>query len=245
MPVFNNILTASAEDLVKIFYKFQKEHSAVSADEKLEKLARNFRMRSAQLLLATGFNPHLNELPEILPILGYEKIDELFNDRNEQFINDVYKRINLENILKIYNFVCDYPETLRIMQYLVENRLHNIETRIEETVNSTLIEKYKAEIKAIYLDRIADIDFAEKRLNKMDSGFRALVNEVSIITESKIIPAGDIFFRDTILPEEKRKLINRGLVPPDLIQARLQDENISQRERKMLLDYLQMKKPKN
>ena len=242
MPVFNDILTASAEGLVKKFYKFQKELNAVPADVKLEKLARHFRLRSAQLLLATGFNPNLKDLPELLPILGYEKIDELYNDRNEHFINDIYKRVNLENILNIYDFVCAYPEILRIMQYLVENRLHNIETRIEETVNSTLIEKYKAEIKAIYLDRIADIDFAERRLNNMDSGFRALVNEVTIITESKIIPAGDIFFRDTILPEEKRKLLNRGLVPVDFVKSRLQDETISQRERKMLLDFMKINK---
>ena len=131
------------------------------------------------------------------------------------------------------------------MQYLLESRLESIESKIEETVNSMIIEKYKAEMRAIYSDNIADIDFAEKRLSRTDSGFRALLNEVTIIAESKLLPAGDIFFRDTILPEEKRKLLNKGMIPIELIESRLADENISQQEKKMLLDYINISSKKS
>ena len=124
------------------------------------------------------------------------------------------------------------------MQYLLKRRLINIERQIEATVNSLIIEKYKAEMRAVYNDGIADIEFAEERLNTRDSGFRALLNEVCIIIESKLIPAGDIFFRDTILPQEKHKILSKGLMPRDLIQTRLEDENISQEEKQILYDYL-------
>ena len=242
MAGFEDILTASSEELVRIFYVFENEVKKYPDTEKTDRIARKLRLRTAQLLIAVGFNPSINNLTELLPILGYKTIDDLYNDRNEIFIKDIYKRVNLENILCLYATVREHPETLQIMQYLIENRLMSIESRIEETVNSMLIEKYKAEIKAIYLDGIAGIDFAENRLNNMDSGFRALVNEVSIITESKLIPAGDIFFRNTILPEEKRKLLNRGYIPIELVHSRLDDESISQSEKKMLQDFLSMYK---
>ncbi len=129
------------------------------------------------------------------------------------------------------------------MQYLLKMRLERVEARIEETVNSLIIEKYKAEMRAIYSDGIANIDFTEERLNRQDNGFRALLNEVSIIIESKIIPAGDIFFRDSILPEEKRKLLNSGLIPRELIETRLQDETTSQEEKQILNDYLKFNRP--
>ncbi|MBI4006799.1 MAG: hypothetical protein HY356_09025 [Gammaproteobacteria bacterium] len=242
MASFRDILTGSGEDLIKTFYVYVKDKQFFK-QEKLGRIAKELRLNTAQLKCAVGFNPDFKELTEVLPILGYDNIDELIQERNELFINDIYKKLSLDNILAIYSVVKDDPESLQVMQYLLENRLKTIESKIEATVNSMIIEKYKAEMRAIYSDGIADIDFAEKRLNKIDSGFRALLNEVVIITESRLIPAGDIFFRNTVLPEEKRKLLNKGLIPVELVEARLEDENISQQERKMLNDYLKLNKP--
>ncbi|NNL99820.1 MAG: hypothetical protein HKO62_03645, partial [Gammaproteobacteria bacterium] len=45
-----------------------------------------------------------------------------------------------------------------------------------------------------------------------------------------------------ILPEEKRRLISKGLIPRDLIESRLRDDNVCQEEREMLetqLRYMQ------
>ena len=95
-------------------------------------------------------------------------------------------------------------------------------------------------MRAIYNGGIANIDFAEERLNKSDSGFRALLNEVGIIIESKLIPAGDIFFRDSIMPEEKRKLLNKGLIPRELITSRLEDKTIPKEEKRILHEHLQL-----
>lgn len=237
MTSFDEILLSSPEDLLKIFYKYNKlDHT----NEKLALIAIEIGLKAAQITCAVGFNKHIADLTDIPPILGYENLDALIQDRNDIFINDVYRKIKLDDILLIYETIKNDDEVIQVMQYLLENRLNNIENRIEQTVNSSTIEKYKNEIRAIYSGNIAGLDFTEHRLNKIDSGFRALVNEVVIIAEQKIIPVGDIFFRNTILPEEKRKLLDKDLVPKELIDARLEDEEISPIERKMLIDYKQL-----
>ncbi len=241
MASFNEILNASGEDLVRTFYNFRGEQTTEDTP-RITLIARNLKLRTAQLVCAVGFNTHAKTLVEIMPVLGYESFDMLATERNGYFINDIYKKLSLDNILAIYTAVKNDDDYLQIMPYLLKNRLETIESRIEATVNSLIIDKYKAEMRAIYSERIVSIDFAEERLDRVDSGFRALLNEVTIITESKLIPVGDIFFRNTVLPEEKRKLLNRGLIPDELIEARLEDEQAPPEEKHMLYEYLKLKK---
>ncbi|HEY5702963.1 MAG TPA: hypothetical protein VIV20_05755 [Gammaproteobacteria bacterium] len=240
MASFRQILTASEEDLLKIFYAYLAGKSGASGDIKL--IAKELSLRAAQLVCAIGFNPHINKATELLPAIGYQSLDTLKKDRNTVYINDVYKRVALDNILTLYGFVKDYPEILEEIQSMLEQRLAKIEEKIEASVNSIIIDRYKEEMRSIYIDGIADLDFAERRLNQYESGFRALINEVYIIIESRLIPAGDIFFRNSILPEEKRRLVNKGLIPDDLIEARLKDADISKREKQMLEEYLEQTK---
>ena len=230
------ILQASEEELVNRFYKFKDD--VTSMGNRLQAIAKRLGLRSEQLALAVGFNPHARFLTEVLPILGYATFEELVKERNEIFINDIYKRVTLDDVLAVYSLVKKDPGTQQVMQYLLKQRLDRIEQRIEETVNSLIIDKYKAEMRAIYSDGVATIEFADERLNRTDSGFRSLLNEVSVIVDSKLIPAGDIFFRDTILPEEKRKILAKGLIPAELVKTRLEDENTSTEERQVLLEYL-------
>lgn len=239
MPGFNDILSASEEELVQLFYKFRDDQS-LAKEEKLAAVGKKFLLRGAQLACAVGFNPNTPQLTEILPIMGFDSFDELAQQRNDVFTTDIYKQLTFDNVIEIYSSIITNSELLQIMQYLLKKRLHNIERKIEATVNSIIIEKYKAEMRAIYFDRIATIEFVEERLDNKDSGFRALLNEVAIIIESKLIPTGDIFFRDSILPEEKRKLLNKGLIPIDLVESRLQDESITNEEKRILQDHLKL-----
>ncbi len=238
---FNELLNAGEEDIVRILYRFRDEKVDENVD-RVTHIAAKLGLRTTQLVCALGFNPCSKELTDMLSILGYKNHDQLVQERNDFYLNDIYSKLSLDNLLAIYTRIKDEDEILQIMPYLLKNRLNTIESRIEATVNSIVIDKYKAEMRAIYFDRIVGIDFVEERLNLSDSGFRALLNEVTIITESKIIPAGDIFFRDTILIEEKRKLLNRGFIPDDLVQARLNDETASHEEKHMLHDYLKLKR---
>jgi len=241
MTDFKGILTGTPQELSGIFSAREPGIQDVPKETRLTWWAKHLHLKPEQLICAVGFNPCFRQLAETVTLLGYTPPD-LLKLRNEIFSQDVYRKLPLENVLTIYSVVKDCPETLQVMQYLLENRIAKIESRIETTVNSTMIEKYKAEVRAIYMDGIAGIDFAEDRLSKTDSGFRALLNEVVIITESRIIPAGDIFFRGTVLPEEKRKLLNKRLIPLELVEARLDDKSISSREKKMLQDYLNTNK---
>ena len=49
-------------------------------------------------------------------------------------------------------------------------------------------------MRAIYNDGVARIEFAEDRLSKTHSGFRALLNEMVMIVDARLIPVGDIIF---------------------------------------------------
>jgi len=224
------------------FYKFK---DIQPQSDRLTDIASDFKLRREQLLCAYGFNIAAKFLIEVLPILGYATFNELTQERNEVFTSDIYKRLSIDNVLKIYENVKNDPETLEIMQYLLRGRLKKIESEIESTVNSMIIEKYKSEMRTIYSSGIANIDFTEERLDRQDSGFRALLNEVSMIVESKIIPVGEIFFRNTILPQEKQKLLNKGLIPKELIQSRINDTDISADERKILNEYLKLNRNLN
>jgi hypothetical protein len=233
---FREIIGSSGEELLQRFYKYKDD--VTSMGNRLQEIAKRAGLRPEQLVCAVGFNPHARYLTEIMPLLGFATFEELTKERNDVFTNDIYKRVSLDDVLAIYAAVKGDPATLQVMQYLLKERLERVERRIEETVNSLIIDKYKAEMRAIYGDGVADVDFADSRLNRQDSGFRALLNEVSIIIDSKLIPAGNIFFRSSILPEEKRKILNKGLIPKDLIQARLDDENTSPEEKQVLMEYL-------
>jgi hypothetical protein len=245
MSTFSDILTGEEEDLVKIFYCFHTKENLDDNKNNLASVAKKLKLRPEQLIISFGFNQNSKGLDEIFSVLGYKSLEKLTKARNELYINDVYQKISLDNILTLYSTIKDDNEMLQVMQYLLKNRLENIESRIEATVNSLIIEKYKAEVKAVYADNIADIDFAEERLNNTESGFRTLLNEACIITESRLIPAGDIFFRETILPEEKRKLLSKNLIPVELVESRLEEQNISQQEKQMLNDFLALNRKNN
>jgi len=238
MSIFDDILYENEEEILQRFYKFRSAESRTPVS--LEDIASGFKLRKEQLICAYGFNPVARYLIEILPVLGYATFNELVQERNNIFTTDIYKRLSLENVMKIYEMVKADPETLAVMQYLLRARLEKIESEIESTVNSMIIERYKTEMRAIYTSGIANIDFTEERLDRQDSGFRALLNEVSMIVESRIIPVGEIFFRDSILPQEKQKLLNKGLIPKELIQSRINDDSISADEKKILNDYLKL-----
>ena len=242
MSRFEEILTASSEDLLKTLYR-----SATSQDEPVasgvargRQVARNLNLTYAQLVCALGFNARIRDLYDVLAIIGFDSYDALARERNLAFVNDIYHQLGIKDVLAIYLHVTRNSQLLQVIQHLLDMRLQKIEDRIESTVNSVVIERYKKEMRAIYIDGVAQIDFAEHRLSKVGSGFRALLNEVSLIVESRLLPIGDIFFRENILPEEKRRLIIRGLIPRELVLARLADEGISAQERAVLEDQVKL-----
>lgn len=239
MSKFQDILTSTGEDLLKVLYKSSAGAGGKSPASPRE-YARSLGLTYAQLVCALGFNPNIRDLPDVVEIVGFESYESLARERNQYFANDIYDRLGIKDVLAIYLAVPNDMQMLEVMQYLLSNRLRCIENRIEATVNSIVIERYKKEMRAIYNDGVAQIEFAEERLSQTHSGFRALLNEVVMIVEARLIPIGDLFFRDTILPEEKRRLITKGLIPKSLVEQRLEDEAVSPQERKVLEEQLRL-----
>ncbi|MBI4692844.1 MAG: hypothetical protein HY749_02385 [Gammaproteobacteria bacterium] len=239
MTLFEELLTAPGEDLLKILLKAAARiRNPSEPNRPARDIAKALGLTHAQLVCACGFNPAIRELPDVLEILGFPGYDALAQTRNRYFTTDIYDRLGIKDVLAVYLHVPKDMKLLQVMQYLLGTRLQHIEERIEATVNSLIIERYKKEMRSIYNDGAAQIEFAEERLANTHSGFRALLNEVTMIVESRLIPIGDIFFRDNILPEEKRRLIIKRLIPRALVQTRLKDPGISNQERKMLEEQL-------
>lgn len=240
MSVFEQILTASAEELLKLVFKTAAARDKQAQGSRSREIAHKLGLTHAQLLCAIGFNPHIRELPDVTTILGFPGYDALARARDEYFTHDVYNRLGIKDVLAIYGQVARDTQHQQVMQYLMSARLKRIEERIEATVDSMVIERYKKEMRGIYSDGVALPEFVEWRLANTHSGFRALLNEVLLVVEHRLVPVGDIFFRDTVLPEEKRRLIAKGLVPRDLIVARLAEPDVSAQERKVLEEQLRL-----
>ena len=191
MAKFHDLLTSSGESLLKLLYQ-TSSGSNRDAGSSAPEYARNLGLTYAQMICALGFNSNIQQLPDVIEIIGLDSYEALARERNEFFANDIYDRLGIKDVLAIYLHVPSNMQMLEIMQYLLINRLHHIENRIEETVNSIVIERYKKEMRAIYNDGVAQIEFAEDRLSKTHSGFRALLNEVVMIVDARLIPIGDV-----------------------------------------------------
>src|SRR5579885_460171 len=238
MATFYEVLNAPPERLLNLFYIAARGPEKEDRKQKIRRVAAKLGLRSAQVVCGLGFNRHIRNLPDIINALGFENYEQLAADRNSYFINDLYQHLSIEDILAIYKALKHQYDLIPVIQYLLTGRLANIEKRIDATVNPLVIERYKKELRTVYAEGIAQIDFAESRLTNVHSGFRALNNEVVIMVETKLMPIGDIFFRDSVLPEEKRKLISRGLVPANFVHDRLDDPATPAKEREMLQDVL-------
>ena len=240
MRRLTEILTASSEDLLKTLYKSSSGTTDNAPTSRTKQVAKNLGLTHSQLVCAVGFNARIQDLSDVVAVMGFDSYDALARERNQAFANDIYQQLGINDVLAVYRHVVDCMPLLEVIQHLLTRRLQKIEDRIEATVNSVVIERYKKEMRSIYNDGVAQIDFAEERLSKTHSGFRALLNEVAMIVESRLIPIGDIFFRESILPEEKRRLMIRGLIPRELVESRLEDRDIPEQERNVLEDQLKL-----
>ncbi|MEM7542367.1 MAG: hypothetical protein AAF384_12405 [Pseudomonadota bacterium] len=237
---FEEILTSGSENLLKTLYRSSSNRRPDSSGNRARQIARNLKLKYGQLVCAVGFNSNIRTLPDVTAVLGFSSYDDLARERNRYFTEDVYKRLSVKDMLAIYSHVVNDLELLEVTQHLLDRRLQRLEDRIENTVDSIVIERYKREMKAIYNDGVAQIDFVERRLNRTNNGFRALINEVALIVESRIIPVGDIFFRENILPQEKRRLVARGLIPREIIESRMEEADVPEAERELLEEELKM-----
>ena len=237
MISFTELLTASDADLVKLFYKV-KPDDGQDFIKKINKIAAQLGLNHSQLVCALGFNKHIRDLTDIVSILGFRSYKLLSYRQNELFTTDTYQQLPIDNILDIYSERLEDEQILEMIRGLLRPRLEHIEADIEKNDDPAKIISYRMEIHAIYNSGIADKAFAEERINKEISKFRIMANEAGVIVENGLLPPSNLFFMETISPEEKRDLIENKHISEDMIKNRIQNKNISEEEREMLEEYI-------
>ncbi len=233
MISFTELLTASDENLVKLFYKL-KPGDDPDFIKRINRIAKQLGLNHSQVVCALGFNKHIRDLTDIVSTLGFRSYKLLSYRQNELFTTDTYQQLPIDNILDIYSEHLEDEQILTMIRELLGPRLEHIEADIEKNDDPSQIISYRMEIHAIYGSGIADKNFAEARINKDIGKYRLLANELNVIVEAGLVPASNFFFMDAISLEEKRGLIENKHIPNDMVKNRLQNSQISEEERDML-----------
>jgi hypothetical protein len=237
MPGFTEILTASDAELVKIFYKIKSD----PRDDfivRINKVAAQLGINHTQLICALGFNKHIRDLTDIHSILGFRSFKVLTYREEELFSTDTYNQLSIDNILDIYSERLEDQEILERIRTLLIPRLKHIEQDIEKHGDPGHIISYRMEVHSIYTAGIATKEFADARM-EMDNGkYRMMASEALLIVDAGFYPPTNLFFMDTLIPEERRELIEHKGIPVEVIKNRLQNSHISEEERSMLEDYI-------
>jgi hypothetical protein len=237
MISFTELLTASDADLVKLFYKISSNPSE-DFIVRINKIAAQLGLNHSQLVCALGFNKHIRDLSDIYSLLGFRSYKLLSYRCNELFSTDTYNQLAIDNILDIYSERIEDEAILASIREMLRPRLEHIEADIDKNDDPSHVISYRMEIHSIYTAGIVDKAFAEYRVNKNIGKFRVLANELNTIIETGYFPPSNLFFTDTISPEEKKDLITRQLITPDMIKNRIQNVTISPEEREMLESYI-------
>ncbi|MEQ8290308.1 MAG: hypothetical protein RIB78_11360 [Gammaproteobacteria bacterium] len=237
MASFTELLTASDDELVRIFYK-TSAGDETNFIKRINIIARKLELNHTQLVCALGFNKHIRDLTDIQQQLGFRSYKLLTVRQNELFTTDTYKHLSIENILDIYAERLEDQDILENLRALLLPRLAHIETDIDKNEDPGHVISYRMEVHAIYTSGIADKAFADKRLRMNNGQFRRMANEANIIIDAGYHPPSNLFFMDTLSIAEKADLIEAGHINGDMIKNRLQNKNISDQEREFLEEKL-------
>ncbi|MBI4006800.1 MAG: hypothetical protein HY356_09030 [Gammaproteobacteria bacterium] len=237
MISFTELLTASDDQLVKIFYKIKVDAND-DFIKRINKIAAQLGLNHAQLVCAVGFNKNIRDLTDIISVLGFRDYKLLSYRQNELFTTDTYQQLAIDNILDIYSARLEDVQIMESLRELLMPRLEHIEVDIEKNQDPSHIISYRMEVHAIYTSGIANKKFAEQRLNKNIGKYRMIANEIGVIVEAGLFPASNLFFMETISPEEKKELIEQKHISNEMVKNRLQNSKISSEERDMLEAYI-------
>jgi AraC-like DNA-binding protein len=240
MAEFAQLLNASPEELVRIFYKV-KESPASGFVTKIDHTAKQLGMNHNQLICGLGFNRNLEELTDIISVLGFSSSKLLRYRRDELFTHDIYSQLSIDDVLDIYTHCLAEPSVLSEIEVLLPKRLAEIEIAVDDLTNPTAAISFKMELHVIYSSEIVSEPFAKKRILAKKNTIRVTPmwhEEIRLIVENNVIPAGNLFFSEQLSPEEKIVLIESGEINISMIKNRMQNTAITLAERSMLEDHL-------
>lgn len=195
-------------------------------------------LNRCELVCAMGFNQHVRHLGELIGLLGYAAYEHLAEHRNRLFTTDVYAELSIGDVLATYRQVRNEPYALSLVRYLIPRRLAHIEEQIDATVGFQAIKGYRREVRYIYSKAIAQKDFADERLAHTPRGFRALADELKLIIESRLLSLEDLLLCPTVKPQEKKRLLDRGLVSLECIEQLAASATMTSHEKQVLTGIL-------
>jgi len=237
MISFTELLVASDAELVKLFYKIDSDPN----DDfivRINKVASQLGLNHSQLVCALGFNRYIRDLSDIYSLIGFRSYKLLSYRCNELFSTDTYNQLSIDNILDIYSERHEDQQILDSLLEMMGPRLEHIETDIDKNEDPSHIISYRMEVHSIYTAGIVDKTFAESRIKKDIGKFRLIANEAHAIISAGYIPPSNLFFLDTLTPEEKKDLIDNNHIDADMITNRLKNIHISEEEREVLEEYI-------
>lgn len=236
MPSFVELLQSTDADLVKTFHRLSPGDET-DFIKRINHAATHVGMNHTELVCALGFNKHIRDLTDILSVVGFSSYKLLSYRRNELFTTDAYRQLPINDIVSIYSDRIEDAEILATLRELVPQRLVQIEKVLAEVDDSPLLVSYMMEIHSIYAGGIATAEIAAERTERPIGFLRSLTKEVGMIAEQSLVPPGNMFFSDELLPNEKRLLIESGYIDPAMIANRLKNSEISEDERQVLEDF--------
>jgi hypothetical protein len=237
MAEFREILAAPEEKLVRLFYRIKplRQNDFIA---KINHTANQLGVNHSQLVCALGFNRNIRDLTDILSVVGFSSYKLLSYRRNELFSTDTYDELDVDNILDVYTERLEDAELLTTLRELLPARFNSTEAKISQTDDPSTIMSYKMEIHAVYAGGIATREFAELRMAQEIGKFRLMTDEIQMIIAEQLIPPSNLFFLDSLLPDEKKFLIDSGGVNDLMIRNRMQNTSITEDEREMLEGYI-------
>lgn len=231
MSRFDDLLNADADLVAELIYATGISPVADAAEQVASALSLNV----TQLLCALGCRSDLPELLDIVLCLGYESVEDFHKARNRLFVTDAYQSLTLKQVKRLQRqLLTDTSLSANYLATLFLKRAECVEKRIESTVKPHLIENYRQEMRTLYEHEALPIEFIHQRLENVDNGFRALIDEISLIVDAKRLSANELLHRHDVLSQEKRRLIKRGLVKQQEIKQRLLSDQLEEDERELL-----------
>ena len=233
MADFTEVITATPEKLVNLFYRIKP---APTRDfiVRIDWAATQLQLNHTQLVCALGFNAVMRTMSDILTLLGFSNFKALGIRRDELFCTDAYHFLPIDNVIDIYTCAARDPQFIEALRALVKRRLDTLEAAVDQDGDPPPGISYRIEIHALYNGGYVDKAFAEDRLSRDIGKYRLLASELDAILSRNLLPPSNIFFMDSVTAEEKRLLLERRLIPPEMIRNRLNNPSISDAEREVL-----------
>lgn len=237
MPSFKELLVASESELAMVFHNVPESEEA-DFIKRINTVARQLGLNHSQLVCALGFNKNMRDLSDICNLLGLRNYKLLTYRTDELFSTDTYQQLSIDNILDIYSEILEDETVLANLRKLIQPRLQHIEEDIDKNNDPSHVISYRMEIHSIYNSGVVDKSFAEERLKLKNGAHRLIANETNVIIEVGYMPPSNLFFMDSISVDEKRSLLEQGLIENAIIKNRLQNTKIKKAEREMLEEFL-------